>query len=198
MPLAAVTALQAVRDGGRVRSGQRVLVKGGAGSVGSYAVQIARALGAEVTAVCSGASSERVRELGAAHVIDYTQEDFTRAAVPFDVLIDVVDNRALPQCLGILKPQGTYVAVGMEIDDPWIKPLLRRLWTMIRGLFAKQRVVMSITKPGRESLDALTEMIEAGTIAPAFTSRCELAELPAAVRDLETGSRRGKVVVAVQ
>lgn len=197
IPLAATTALQAVRDHGRVGPDHRVLVVGGSGSVGSYAVQIAAALGAEVTAVCSAVNAERARRLGARHTVDYATEDFTRAGEPYDVLIDVAASRPLAECLGVVRPGGTYVAVGLPMEDPWLRWLFRLLGTALQGWFAKQRVVTCLAKPGREPLDALTALVEEGRIAPAYDSRCSLAELPAAMRQLDAGERRGKVLVEV-
>ena len=198
LPMAAVTALQAVRDHGRVQPGQRVLVNGGSGGVGSYVNQIARAFGAEVTAVCSARNADRARALGATHVIDYATHDFTAGADPYDVLLDVAGTRPLSECLRVVKPKGTYVAVGGPIEDPWLKPILRLLRIMARGLFASQRVVVFVNKPGRENLDALTALVEAGKVAPAYDSDCDLAELPAAMGGLDRGERRGKVLVRVR
>lgn len=197
VPLAGVTALQALRDHGRVQSGQRVLINGGSGSVGSYAVQIARAFGAEVTAVCSGRNADRARKLGATHVIDYTKQNFAEEKEPFDVLLDIAGSRPLSECLKVVKPRGAYVVVAGFIDDPWLQPLLRPLWIAVRGLFAKQRVVVVMAKPSRQDLDALTELIEAGKVVPAFESQCELAELPTVMREIEARESRGKVAVKV-
>ncbi len=197
VPLAALTALQAVRDQGRVQPGQRVLVNGGSGSVGSYIVQIAAALGAEVTAVCSARNAARAREFGASHVVDYAQEDFTQAPPCYDVLFDVIGNHPLDKCLGVVKPEGAYVVVGGPTDDPWLRPVLRPIWLMVRGLFVKQRVAVFVATPSRADLDTLTEMIGAGTLAPAFDSQCELAELPAAMGELESGERRGKLLISM-
>lgn len=197
LPVAAMTALEAVRDHGRVQPGHRVLVNGGSGGVGSYVVQIARALGAEVTAVCSAEGADRARELGATHVIDYRKQDFTEGAERYDVLLDVAGRHPLTRCLSVVKPEGTYVAIGGPVEDPWLRPLLRPLWIWLRGAFAKQRVVVFVAKASRESLDALTELLDAGKIVPAFETRCALAELPEAMRALEARELRGKVVVEV-
>ena len=202
LPIAALTALEAVRDHGQVQVGARVLVNGASGGVGSYVVQLAKAAGAEVTAVCTGTGLERAREFGAAHVIDYTKEDFTRSArAPdaerYDVMLDVAGSRTLAECLTVLKPGGTYVAIGGPVDDPWIKPLLRLLWIALRGAFAKQRVVIFVSKPCRENLDALSTLIAAGDLAPTYESSCDLADLPAAMRDVEAGRRSGKVAIRI-
>ena len=199
IPLAAMTALDAVREHGRVKPGQRVLVNGGSGSVGSYVVQLARAAGAEVTAVCSARNADRARELGAAHVVDYAREDFVAsAAEPWDVLLDVAGSRPLKECLKVVKRDGTFVAIGGPVDGRWLKPLLRPMGMMIRGLFAKQRVVVFVSTPTRAKLDALREMVEANEIRPAFDSECELADLPAVMGEVERGDRRGKVLVRVE
>ena len=144
-----------------------------------------------------GRDAARARDLGATHVIDYTNEDFTNNALSYDVLLDVAGSRPLSECLSVLKPDGAYVAIGGPVEDPWLKPLLRLLWISLRGAFAPQRVAIFVTKPSRANLDALTAMVEAGTIAPAFESRCELADIPAALRQVETGERRGKVAIAI-
>ncbi len=197
LPVAAMTALQAVRDHGRVQPGQRVLINGASGSVGSYAVQIAAADGAEVTAVCSAANAQRARDLGASHVIDYGTEDFLATDEPYDVLIDVAGSRPVGATLKAVKPEGAYVTVGAQMDDPWFRPLARLLWTSLRGPFSRPRVVVYVTDVGRESLDALTTLMDAGKLAPAYDSRCTLEELPAAMRELEAGTRRGKVLITV-
>ncbi len=197
LPVAAMTALQAVRDHGQVQAGQRVLVNGASGSVGSYVVQIAAADGADVTAVCSTRNAERARELGAAPVIDYATEDFLQTDEPYDVMIDIAGSRPLGASLKVVKPEGIYVTVGAQMDDPWIRPLARLLWSSIRGTFAKQKVAVFVTDVNRQSMDALSELIEGGKLVPAYESRCTLEELPTAMRELEAGERRGKVLITV-
>lgn len=147
--------------------------------------------------MCSGRNAERALRLGASHVIDYARQDFTRNAEPYDVLLDVAGSRSLTECLAVLKPEGTYVAIGGPVKDPWLKPLLRLLWISLRGALAKQRVAVFVTNANRESLDALTELIEAGRILPAVETRCDLAELPAVMREVESGKRQGKVAVRI-
>ncbi len=195
LPAAAMTALQAVRDHGRVQPGQRVLVNGGSGSVGSYVVQIAAADGAEVTAVCSARNAQRARDLGAAHAIDYATEDFLQTDEPYDVLIDIAGSRPLGATLKVVDPDGIYVTVGAPMDDPWFRPLARLAWSSTRGTFARQRVVVYVTDVSRESMEAISELIAAGNLVPAYDSRCSLRELPTAMRELEAGERRGKVLI---
>ncbi len=198
LPVAAMTALQAVRDHGQVRPGQRVLVNGGSGSVGSYVVQLAKAAGAVVTAVCSAAHLDRAVEFGAADVIDYRSEDYTQLGRTWDVVLDVAGSRTLRENRAVLEADGTYVAIGSPVDDPWIRPLLRLAYLSIAGrLSKKQRVVVFVAKPGRESLDSLTRMIDAGDLKPAYAERCTLAEVPTMMSAVEAGHTRGKVVVAV-
>ena len=195
LPVAAVTALEAVRRHGQVTAGQKVLVNGGSGSVGSYVIQIARALGAEVTAVCSERNGDRARALGAAHVIDYAREDFTKSEARYDVLLDVAGSRSFRENLSVLTPDGTYVVIGGPISGPWLQPILRPLALMVRGLFVSQRVVVFVNAPTRANLEALTALVDGGSVVPVYASECELADLPGAMADLEAGQRHGKVSI---
>lgn len=197
LPVAALTALQAVRVQGGVTAGQRVLVNGAAGSVGAYAVQIAAARGAEVTGVCSAKSAARVRELGAAHTIDYAAENFTETDAPYDVLIDIAGTHSFKHNLRAVKPDGVLVVVGGPVDDPWLTPVLRPLVLMLRGLFVRQRVAVFVSAPSRGLLEELAGMVDDGKLTAAYESACALDALPGAVAELDAGVRRGKVFVRV-
>ncbi|MBW2508346.1 MAG: NAD(P)-dependent alcohol dehydrogenase [Deltaproteobacteria bacterium] len=197
LPVAALTAWQAVRDEGRIKPGDRVVVNGGSGSVGSYVVQLAKAVGAHVTAVVRAHHAERARTLGADTVVDADSEDFTTTHTPYDACIDVAGNVPMTRALRAVKPKGTYVVVGGPTDDPWLWPLLRPLLWIIRGVFSSRRVAVFIAKPTPERLAELSEWVEAGRVTPLFDSRCTLDELPQALAELEAGDRHGKVLVEV-
>ncbi len=197
LPVAALTAWQAVQDEGRIETGDRVVVNGGSGSVGSYVVQLAKALGAHVTAVVRAHHADRARALGADAVIDSDAEDFTATDTPYDVCIDVAGSVPMSRGLRGVKPAGRYVVVGGPTDDPWLRPLLRPFAWMIRGAFASQRVAVFIAKPTPERLAELAASVEAGRVTPLFDSRCTLDELPQALAELESGDRRGKVLVEI-
>lgn len=198
LPVAALTAWQAVRDEGCIEPGDRVIVNGGSGSVGSYAVQLAKAAGAQVTAVVRAHHAERARTLGAESVVDADLQDFTATDRPYDVCIDIAGNVPMSRALRVVKPKGRYVVVGGPTDDPWLWPLLRPLLWMIRGAFSSRRVAVFIATPTPERLAELSEWVEAGRVTPLFDSRCALDELPQALAELESGERHGKVLIEVK
>lgn len=197
VPTSGLTALQGLRDVGGVRAGHEVLVVGAAGGVGSFAVQIARALGAQVTGVCSGAKAELVRSLGARHVVDYTREDFTRAGRRYDVILDTAGNRPLSALRRALAPRGTLVVVGGEGGGRWIGGVDRQLRAMLLSPFVRQRLRAFVSTARSEDLAVLKDLIEDGKLAPVIERTYALAEVPTAVRHLEAGRARGKLVVAV-
>ncbi|MEM7137723.1 MAG: NAD(P)-dependent alcohol dehydrogenase [Myxococcota bacterium] len=197
LPVAALTASQAVREEGRVQAGDRVVVNGGSGSVGSYVVQFAKDIGAHVTAVVRSHHTDRARALGADAVMVPGAGEFLAAAGPYDVCIDVVGNIPMSRALRVVKPRGTYVVVGGPTDDPWLRPLLRPLVWMLRGAVSSRRVAVFVDKVTPERLAELAAWVEAGRIKPSFDSRCTLEGLPSALRQLESGERRGKVLVDV-
>jgi NADPH:quinone reductase-like Zn-dependent oxidoreductase len=190
VPVAGVTALQALRDAASLGPGNRVLINGAAGGVGTFAVQIARALGAHVTAVCSAANVEMVRSLGADDVIDYTREDFTQSPERFDAILDLVANRPLAACTRLLNPDGVFVHAGGT-------GMARMLQVGMVALFSR-RVRMFLARPCREDLAALKTMIEAGQVAPVIDREFSLCELPAALRYVGTGHARAKCVIRVR
>jgi NADPH:quinone reductase-like Zn-dependent oxidoreductase len=195
--MSGVTALVAMRDVARVRAGQQVLVNGASGGLGTFAVQIARALGAMVTGVCSTRNVELVRSLGAEHVFDYTREDFTRSAERYDVVFDAVSNRSLSALRRVLKPNGTVVWVGAAKGRSGGRPMFRLVQALLMGRFVSQTVVTYLSKGSRDDLIFLKELIEAGKVTPVIDRRYPLSEVAEAIRYLEEGHARGKVVVSI-
>ncbi len=196
VPVSAVTALQALRDRGRVQAGQRVLIIGASGGVGTFAVQIAKALEAHVTGVASTQKIDLVRSLGADHVIDYTQADITDDGQRYDLVLDIGGNRPLSQLRRVLTPRGTLVIVGGEGGGRWTGGIHRQLVAMVLSLFVRQRLGTFITKPNGADLDVLRVLIEAGSLTPAIDRVIALGQVPNAIRDLAAGQVQGKVVIA--
>jgi NADPH:quinone reductase-like Zn-dependent oxidoreductase len=198
VPISASTALQAVRDKGRLRDGQRVLIIGASGGVGSFAVQLAKAFGAEVTGVASPAKVDFVRSIGADRVLDYTRDDVVDGTYSYDLILDIGGNRALRQLRRALTPRGTLVLVGGEGGDRfWLAGILRQLRSRLLSAFSKQRMLGFIARETSKDLEALTTLIEAGKIRPSIDRTYSLGEVPEAMRDLEAGRVRGKVVITV-
>jgi NADPH:quinone reductase-like Zn-dependent oxidoreductase len=197
LPVAALTALQALRDKAQVAPGDKVLVNGASGGVGTFAVQIAKSLGAEVTGVCSTRNVELVRSLGADHVIDYTQADFTRGTERYDAIIDAVGYHALRDVRRALVPDGVHVIIGGPKDERWIGPLLRFGTAPLASRFVTQRHAVLLATMNPADLLALNELADAGSITTVIDRRYALADLPEAMRYLETRRARGKVVFDV-
>lgn len=197
VPVAALTALQALRDQGRVRAGQRVLINGAGGGVGTYAVQIAKAYGAEVTAVTDTGSLDRVRSIGADHVIDYTREDFTRGAQRYDLIVDCGGGHSLLAYGRVLTPHGTYVLVGAADMGQWIDPVEDFIEPMVLSRFTSRRFVAFISHLSQADLVTLRDLIQAGKVMPVIDRRYPLDETAAALRYAETQHLRGKVVIDV-
>jgi NADPH:quinone reductase-like Zn-dependent oxidoreductase len=195
VPVAAITALQGLRDKGRVKAGDRVLINGASGGVGTFAVQIAKALGAEVTGVCSTRNVELVRSLGADHVVDYTQEDFTRSGQRYDVIIDNVGNHSLREVRRALEPKGVYVMIGGPKDDPWLGPVLGFLKAPLMSKFSSQQFVVLLSQMNEADLLVLRDLLQAGKVQPIIDRSYAFADIPEAIRYLETQRARGKVVV---
>jgi NADPH:quinone reductase-like Zn-dependent oxidoreductase len=193
VPLAGVTALQAIRDKGQLQPGQKVLINGAGGGVGTFAVQIARAFGAEVTATCSTSKVDMVRGLGAHHVVDYTKEDVTRNGQQYDLILDVGLNRMVSDYRRSLTPQGKYVLVGGAINRFFqfmvMAPLL--------SLFGSQKFTNIMAAPQPKDLEFLAGLIEAGKVVPVIDRSFPLAKAADALRYFETGSVRGKIVISV-
>lgn len=196
-PISAVTALQALRDAGQVAAGQKVLLIGAGGGVGSFAVQLAKAFGATVTGVCSTGKLAFVRSLGADRVIDYTRDDFTSAGVLYDIILDTAGNRPLSLLRKALAPRGTLVIVGGEGGGKLTGGFERSLGAPFVSLFSGQKLKGLVSTENYRDLEALASMIEAGSVKPAVDRVFPLAEAPAAVAYLHDGRARGKVVVRV-
>jgi NADPH:quinone reductase-like Zn-dependent oxidoreductase len=189
------TALQGLRDHGKVRPGQEVLVIGASGGVGTYAVQLAKAFGARVTGVCSTTKVEMVRSIGADHVIDYTREDFAEGGQRYDLILDIGGNSSLSRLRRALASRGTLVITGGEGGGRWLGGLDRQLRAMMLSPFVGQKLGTFVCKENHEDLLVLGELIESGKITPVIDRTYPLAEVPEAIRYLEEGRARGKVVI---
>jgi NADPH:quinone reductase-like Zn-dependent oxidoreductase len=197
VPIAAITALQGLRDRGKIRPGSEVLINGASGGVGTFAVQIAKALGAEVAGVCSTRNVELVRSIGADRVIDYTQEDFTRTGQRYDLLLDIAGNRSWTECKRVLKPNATLVVVGGPKANRWIGPLGGLAKLRLAALRSSQKVTFFVASITKADLLVLQELLEAGTVTPVIDRRYGLGEVADAFRYLGEGHAQGKVVVTV-
>src|SRR6266567_1748923 len=197
--IAGITALQALRDKGKVQPGQKVLINGASGGVGTVAVQIAKSLGAHVTGVCSTRNVDMVRSIGADHVIDYTKEDFAKGDQRYDVILDNVPNHSLSECRRILNPNGKYVMIGGggPNDSRWIGPFGRVINTMLLSPFVSQKMGMMMADANQKDLTALGDLMQAGKVKPVIDKTYKLSEVPAAIAYLEEGHARGKVVITV-
>jgi len=199
VPIAAITALQALRDKGRIRPGQKVLINGASGGVGTFAVQIGRHLGADVTGVCSTRNVALVRSLGANHVVDYTREDFTQGTQRYDVILDNVGNRPLRAIKRVLTPDGRYVLIGGggPDDHRWIGPLGRVLGAFLLSRMGQQEMTMFVSELNAPDLALLRDLMAAGTVTPVIDRQFGFNEVPEAIRYLEQGRARGKVIVTI-
>ncbi len=197
VPISAGTALQGLRDSGRLQSGQDVLVIGAAGGVGAYAVQLAKAFGAHVTGVCGTAKTDLVRSIGADHVIDYRREDFADAGKQYDLILDTAGNRPLSVLRRALKPRGTLVIVGGEGGGKWTGGFERALRAAALSPFVGQQLKGLIASERAEDLRFLTGLIEAGKVRPIIDRTYALADAPAAIRHLRDGNARGKIVITL-
>jgi len=196
VPVAAITALQALRDKGQLQTGQNVLINGASGGVGTFAVQIARSMGAEVTGVCSTRNVELVRSLGASQVIDYTQTDYTEGGPRYDLIIDNVGNHSLLENRRALSPDGRYVMVGGQGGD-WIGPLARAALAPLLSLFSSQQFGMMLSHMDPDDLASLRDLMLNGKLQSVVDRHYPLAELPAAIEYSEAGHTRGKIVIDV-
>jgi len=202
--IAALTALQALRDEGRIQAGQKVLINGAAGGVGTFAVQIAKAFGAEVTGVCSTRNVELATSIGADHVIDYTREDFTKGGRRYDLIVDCVGNHSLPALTRALAPRGTYVGAGgggIRPEDfsgaSWMASFLGRSITqLVLQLFGRHKLTGILARRSTEDLEVLRDLMAAGKVSPVIDRRYSLTEAREAIRYLEQGHARGKVVIS--
>ena len=198
VPIAAVTALQALRNQGQLHSGQKVLINGASGGVGTFAVQIAKHLGGQVTAVCSTRNLALVQSIGADHVIDYTHEDFTRGAEHYDLIIDTVGSHSLGDYRRVLTPTGTLVIVGGPSDGVWLGPMSGALKAMVVARFVHQKLVFMLAELNKDDLELLGTWMESGQLTPVIDRRYPLAQTREALAYLLQGHARGKVVINVE
>jgi NADPH:quinone reductase-like Zn-dependent oxidoreductase len=192
----AITALQGLRDTGGLVAGQRVLINGASGGVGTWAVQIAKALGAEVTAVCSTRNVEMVRALGASEVIDYTKRDFVSGGARFDLMLDMVGSRSLAECLSVLQPKGAYIACSDRGGD-WLGPLPRLAALLLKSLFTSRKLKTFIASPNQADLIFLKELVESGQAKPIIERRYPLGEVAAALNHVGEGHAQGQTVIRI-
>lgn len=195
IPTSAHTALHGLRDAGRLRPGQRVLINGASGGVGTFAVQIAKALGAEVTGVCSAANVPLIHSLGADHAIDYARQDFTRTG-PYDLVFDNIENRSIAECRRALTPGGTLV-LNSGTGRRGLRFLARLVAPLMISPFVRHRIRRFLSTPNHKDLAVLAAWVESGALTPVIDRTCQLHETADALRHIETGHARGKVVIAL-
>ena len=197
VPVAALTALQALRDHGKVQAGQKVLINGASGGVGTYAVQLAKSFGAEVTAVCSTRNVDQAGSLGADHVVDYTQQDFTRSGEHHDLMLDIAGSRPFLEFRRVLQPNAIVVAVGAPMSARGLGPLKHLIGSRLTSLGRSQSVVNFVAKITKEDLAFMSEQLADGRVKSVIDRRFELSQVPDALRYLGEGHARGKIVVTV-
>jgi NADPH:quinone reductase-like Zn-dependent oxidoreductase len=198
VPVAALTALQGLRDKGKIQPGQRVLINGAAGGVGTFAVQIAKSMGVSVTGVCSTRNVELVRSIGADRVIDYTREDFTTSVERYDLLFDSVGNHSLSACRRLLTPKGILVMVGAPKDAPMFGIFAKLGGAFVLSWFGGKKFIPFIARSNKEDLTILGELIATGKVTPIIDRRFTLSEVLDALRYMEEGHARGKVVISLE
>src|SRR5205085_1187578 len=199
--IAGVTALQGLRDKGHIQAGQKVLINGASGGVGTFAVQIAKAFGAEVTAVCSARNVDLVKSIGADHVIDYTKEDFTKTEQRYDMIYDLVGNHSFSERRRILTPNGICVLAGVGgagiHPESWGR-VGRNFWNAFLSNFSKQKFVFYIAKLTKDDLNVLRDLMQSGKVAPVIDRTYKMSETQAALRYMEEGHAHGKVVITME
>jgi NADPH:quinone reductase-like Zn-dependent oxidoreductase len=198
VPIAAITALQALRDKGQIRAGQKVLINGASGGIGTFAVQIAKSFGAEVTGVCSTRNVDLVRSIGADHVIDYTKEDFTKGQQRYDLIVDNVGTHSVLEYKRVLNPKGTLVMVGSTTPGNWFGWLADPIEALMLSPFMSQKFSMILTDFNKDDLATVGALLQSGKVTPVIDRRYKLSETPTALRYLEAGHARGKVVLIVE
>jgi len=196
VPVAALTALQGLRNKGQIQPGQKILINGAAGGVGTFAVQIAKCFGADVTGICSTRNVEMVGSIGADQVVDYTREDFTKGTQRYDLIFDSVGNHSLSACRRVLNPKGIYIMNGGP-NGRWMGPLTRGIRARMLSRFVSQSLVMFLTRRSKEDLAVMHELMRAGKVTPVIDRSYTLSEVPEAIRYLEEGHARGKVVITL-
>jgi NADPH:quinone reductase-like Zn-dependent oxidoreductase len=199
VPVAALTALQALRDHGRIQAGQRVLVNGASGGVGTFAVQLARVLGGDVTAVCSSRNVDLARTLGANAVVDYTKEDFTRSGQTHDLLLDIAGSKSWSECRRVLAPRATFVAVGGSVHTVWggVQTLKHLAGVRLASIGSSRRAVLFITKVNSPDLRFLSDLLGSGQLTAVIDRRYALDDVVAAFHHMGEGHARGKIVFDV-
>ncbi|MGD0578301.1 MAG: NAD(P)-dependent alcohol dehydrogenase [Bryobacteraceae bacterium] len=195
VPTAALTALQGLRDKGQIQPGQKVLINGAAGGVGTFAVQIAKSFGADVTGVCSTRNVDMVRSIGAGQVVDYTREDFTQSGQQYDLILDMIGNHSLSDCRRALTPKGTLVLVGGPDNGRWLGPFTGMLKAVVLTRFGSQKLLPFLAHLSKEDLIILQELLAAGKVTPVIDRSYPLSEVPEAIRYLEEGHAQGKIVI---
>src|SRR5450755_1863488 len=198
VPVAAFTALQGLRDKGHIQPGQKVLINGAAGGVGTFAVQISKSFGAETTGVCSTRNVDMVRSIGTDHVIDYTREDFTELGQRYDVIFDCVGNHSLSACRRVLNPKGIYIMVGELTGRGMIRLLTRLITALVWSRLVSQTLVTVLARPNKRDLTIMHDLMKAGEVVPVVDRRYRLSEVPEAIRYLEEKHARGKVVITLE
>jgi NADPH:quinone reductase-like Zn-dependent oxidoreductase len=198
VPIAGITALQALRDKGQVHAGQKVLINGASGGVGTFAVQIAKSFGADVTGVCSTRNVDLIRSIGADHVIDYTQKDFTKDAQHYDLIVDNVGTHSLLEYKRVLNPKGNYVMIGSTTPGNWFGWLASPIEGLMLSPFVSQKFGMMLAELNKDDLATLGTLMQSGKVTPVIDTRYKLSETSEALRYLEKGHARGKVVVTVE
>ncbi len=196
IPVAAFTALQGLRDVGQLKRGHKVLINGASGGVGTFAVQIAKAFGAEVTGVCSTRNVDLVKSIGADTVVDYTREDFTQTDERYDLIFDIAGNRPLTTSRGLLNSKGIYVLVGGP-KGRWLGPMAMLARARVISMFVSQKMVSMLSKENQEDLQVLKGLIEGGDVTPVVSARYPLNEAPEALRQIGAGHTRGKIVITI-
>jgi NADPH:quinone reductase-like Zn-dependent oxidoreductase len=197
VPIGGLTALQALRDKAKLQSGQKVLINGASGGVGTFAVQISKWMGAKVTGICSTRNVDLIREIGAESVVDYTCEDFTASRERYDVIFDLVGNRPLAAFRSVLNPRGVFIACGGGgPETPASQLLAGMIKQLVLGWFTSQRLVGVLAKRNKEDLEILSKLMTSGDVTPVVDRCYRLSEVPQAIRYLEEGHARGKVVIA--
>ncbi|NKB38218.1 MAG: zinc-binding dehydrogenase [Gammaproteobacteria bacterium] len=197
VPIAAITALQALRDKGQLRAGQKVLINGASGGVGTFAVQIAKAMGAQVSGVCSSRNVEMVKSIGADYVIDYKKENYTTAGKQYDLILDMVGNHSLLANRKAMSSSATLVMVGGPKGN-WIAPLIGLLKAPLVSLFVEQNFVELLAEISKEDLNYLAELMAEGKVVPVIDRLYPLAEVADAIRYSETGRARGKIIIEIE
>jgi len=201
VPVAAITALQGLRDKGKIQRGQKVLINGAAGGVGTFAVQIAKSFGADVTGVCSTRNADMVRLIGADHVIDYTKEDFTQKGQRYDIIFDNVGNHSFPDCRRVMAAKGILVSNGggslSQNEGTWIGSMAGSVGALVSSLFISQKFAMFVASMTKDELGVLKGLVESKNVTPVIDRSYRLNEVPEAIRYLEDGHARGKVIITV-